>query len=393
VQRCSVTRTHLTGQQPDRPTPRGVDYDRYYCALDLLPGAPLEEIEDRLRLLRVAFNSDALPSGLKSQVKERSDRVEQAAHELFHHWASHGKAPPSADLSGAEDLLDALVEVLAGNGVDEAELRHGAHGTPTSGAAPGAAGRQKNGADLQGKDAETGAALDRRATAGTAPSGPPASASGNTIGGDSDSGLAPSARIEHPVALRAEPDGREISEPARPQWAALLGPAQAPCFPGANQRIFLNRPEPDPGVHRIEITLQLVHRHILVQQDRVRPPIGQRPLPIIAGPTATAPKCTSGNLAIASASEPQRRRHLPTTGSLLLKMGIFGIAIVIAAWLQLYNLDPAVPRSGSADGTIPAPPLSIQMGFEANTPRPTGAFAQPAGRNSNPGGAFGWPSR
>jgi len=143
-------------------------------------------------------------------------------------------------------------------------------------------------------------------------------------------------------------------------------------------------------VQRIEITLQLVHRHILVQQDRVRTPIDLQLPPAIAGPTAIAPKCMSGNPAIAGASKHRRRRLLPTIGSLLLKMGIFGVAIAIAAWLQLYDWDPVARGSGYPGSATPAP-LSKQM-VKANTPRPTGAFAQPVARNSN-GGAFGLPSR
>jgi hypothetical protein len=259
---------------------------------------------------------------------------------------------------------------------------------PAREAALSAAGRHRNRADLQSKHAETGAPLDRHPTARTAPHGRPEIATSNSTGSDVGSG--PSARNGRPVVLGAEPDGRNNSGSARP--VAVLESAQAPCFPFGNERILLNWPGPDSRVQSIEITLQLVHRHILVQQDRARVPIYQQPLPTMARPTAIASKCTSGNPAIAGSSDHRRRRHLPRTGSLLLKMGIFGVAIAIAAWLQLYNWDPAAPGSGYPGGTIPAP-LSKQMGFDANTPRPTGAFAQPVRRTSNLGGASGLASR
>jgi len=116
--------------------PRAIDYDADYRALDLAPGAPLREIEDRARLLYAAFHPDRLPGPLKARAAARSEIINRAADELSRYWKTHGAAPPASrahrrgarsehpgqagdGLGPAEGLLAALADAL-GAGVAEA---------------------------------------------------------------------------------------------------------------------------------------------------------------------------------------------------------------------------------------------------------------------------------
>jgi len=357
MQLNSATRTSRASEQADRPIQRGIDYDRYYRVLDLLPGAPLGEIEDRLWLLHDAFNSDALPSVMKSPAEERSKRIEQAAHELRDYWTAHGEAPPSTDLRGTEGLFDALVEVLAGS------VEGAAAGQSTRAISSGAASLPVNGSDVRGS--ETGAAVDPQRTAKSAPLVPPGTW----------------AIVSKPGNRVSDP--RETFELVRTQLAPQLLPALPTYFQGRNQPVFTSRPGYNSGVQRVEIALQVVHHHVHVQPECIRAPISEKPSvhhsaarPALTGPNAAAER-EPGNSALASANEARVRR----TGSMLLSIIVFAVAMALAVWLQLYNWGWAVPGAGRPSAAMPTPRLSS---FTGTAPRTTEAFLQPHGRGHHP---------
>lgn len=100
--------------------PPEIDYEDFYHALDLVPGAPLQEIEDRARLLRAAFEPELLPPQFRAVATERMRIIDRAAVELRRYCTTHGAPPPigcAAQTADAQPDLPAvgrLVEALAG---------------------------------------------------------------------------------------------------------------------------------------------------------------------------------------------------------------------------------------------------------------------------------------
>jgi hypothetical protein len=99
-------------EQRDPRVRRGCEYDEFYRTLELPPGAPLADVDAAASLLRVAFEPDGVPDHLKRQAEIREMAVDRAVSELRYFWRTYGETPPSADLSKAGGLFDALVEAL-----------------------------------------------------------------------------------------------------------------------------------------------------------------------------------------------------------------------------------------------------------------------------------------
>src|SRR5260370_10861924 len=82
----------------DLAAPEAIDYDGDYRALDLMPGAPLRDIEDRARLLHAAFQPRRLPAGLKARAEARTQTIDRGVDELSRYWQTHGAPPPTAEM-------------------------------------------------------------------------------------------------------------------------------------------------------------------------------------------------------------------------------------------------------------------------------------------------------
>src|SRR5260370_25815374 len=82
----------------DLAAPEAIDYDADYRALDLMPGAPLRDIEYRARLLHAAFHPPRLPPGLNARAGARTQMFELAVDEVSRYWQTHRAPPPTADM-------------------------------------------------------------------------------------------------------------------------------------------------------------------------------------------------------------------------------------------------------------------------------------------------------
>lgn len=100
---------------------RGSEYDAFYQTLDLPSGASLWQVEESARLLRTAFHPEGAPGRLRQRAEERTKAIDRAAKELRYFWRTYHRVPPSADLSHAGGLLDALVEALGESAVAVAD--------------------------------------------------------------------------------------------------------------------------------------------------------------------------------------------------------------------------------------------------------------------------------
>jgi hypothetical protein len=100
---------------------RGSEYDAFYRTLDLPPGASLRQVEDSARLLRAAFQPEGVSGRLRRPTEDRAAAIDRAAAELCYFWWTYERAPPSADLSQAGGLLDALVDALGESAIAAAE--------------------------------------------------------------------------------------------------------------------------------------------------------------------------------------------------------------------------------------------------------------------------------
>jgi hypothetical protein len=78
-------------------------YDSYYRALDLEPGASLEDIDRMWHILVQVWHPDRLPSGtaVHQHAVRRMQDINVARDELRAYWKAHGQAPPVGSTSGA----------------------------------------------------------------------------------------------------------------------------------------------------------------------------------------------------------------------------------------------------------------------------------------------------
>lgn len=67
-----------------------VDYTACYRILELSPGAPLKEIEEQARFLRVAFHPDKFQGHLKEHANERMKSINSAVNDLRAYWTGIG---------------------------------------------------------------------------------------------------------------------------------------------------------------------------------------------------------------------------------------------------------------------------------------------------------------
>jgi hypothetical protein len=389
MRRNLAATTSGTGQERDHPVRRGADYDRYYRALDLRPGAPLQEIEDRIQLLRAAFHPDELPHLLKSQAQERFNIIQWAADELRDYWETYAAAPPSADLSGTEGLLDALVEALEGSLIETAGGAAVARETSPARFHAEPAGPRIDrtnrrpdagrGDDRQRADDPPIAVPERRRAVAVQPyllARTPAASAGISGRGAGPRLPAPHGELGRAVVRRSEPAAQAVFGPE------IFGSGAGPPYDRGPHRLVVRHQLPaDPTVQRIEIALEIVQRHVFALPDHLQRMIRlDSPLDI-----DTANRANVGVVAvdpnpsvplIAGPSEPRRRRRF---SGALLALGIVGLAFALAIWIQVHGLD----RDGV--GTAPVAPPPQQLGLLATRPAPTGAFALPAARDPYPG--------
>jgi DnaJ-class molecular chaperone len=86
--------------------PKNIDYDECYSILELAPSAPLRQIEEQVKLLRLAWHPDKFNDRLKGHAEERLKSINAAFDELRRYWRAYGKAPRT-NTSRSRDHLGA----------------------------------------------------------------------------------------------------------------------------------------------------------------------------------------------------------------------------------------------------------------------------------------------
>jgi len=71
------------------------DYDALYRLLELPPGASLEDIEGRWKLLANLWHPDKIDLHSKETATRRLQEINNARDELRAYWRAYGKSPPT----------------------------------------------------------------------------------------------------------------------------------------------------------------------------------------------------------------------------------------------------------------------------------------------------------
>src|SRR5215471_3796279 len=79
--------------------PNAPEYDAWYRALDLEPGAPPQQIDDNWKLLASAWHPDKFSGGFRDKATQRLQQINAARDELNRYWREFGKAPPTSPLN------------------------------------------------------------------------------------------------------------------------------------------------------------------------------------------------------------------------------------------------------------------------------------------------------
>ncbi len=333
----------------DLAAPEAIDYDADYRALDLMPGAPLRDIEDRARLLHAAFHPPRLPAGLKARAEARTQMIDRAVDELSRYWQTHGAPPPTAEmrpgppgdpLDTPDDFFAALADAL---------------GTGAAGAPEGATGdrRTRPAAALR----EIAGGLSPRQFGVTPDRGDPIGR-----GEETDSGQT----IVIPGWLgRADPESRNIGFSEHSESRVHGFPAR-----GLRSRPGMTLPQNPEGRGR---PVTIFHPPVSAQPaplPRATPPAPSRPLPDAAVRVAAAPRDPPAP-GHEPTSDRQSRRPLSIARAVVVKLAIAGLVIAAALRLMQYRADlPSLPAIATG---WPGDPPARWSGLSGH--QPTGAAA------------------
>jgi hypothetical protein len=99
------------------------DYDASYRILDLEPGAGIEEIDTRWRLLAFAWHPDKFAAGpLRDRFERELQKINTARDELKKYWRAHGAPPPTAGRRSAGGVPPPPTRELAPEPAPEPDL-------------------------------------------------------------------------------------------------------------------------------------------------------------------------------------------------------------------------------------------------------------------------------
>jgi hypothetical protein len=76
--------------------PNAPEYDAWYRALDLEPGAAPEQIDENWKLLVNAWHPDKFAGGLRDKATARLQQINAARDELNRYWRDFGTPPPTS---------------------------------------------------------------------------------------------------------------------------------------------------------------------------------------------------------------------------------------------------------------------------------------------------------
>ena len=343
-----------------------IDYDADYRALDLMPGAPLRDIEDRARLLRAAFHPERLPAGLKARTETRSQMIDRAVDELSRYWKTHGAPPPTAAMRSAQagdlppaGLLAALADAL-GTGADEmldgASVEHGTWPVaPVRASSAGFPLRQIGDpvqtTAISGDREGTGSESSNAGFSELSPSGVPWF---RVRGPHSRLGMTSLQPREVPDLWVAVLHLYVSGQPAPPPPSKLLMAArQGPPF--EDMRQYLPTSVPD-FTYRPQPMIQVAQRLTGAATEPNAPDPGDEPI-----------------------GGRQNRQHRSIARPMVLRLAIVGLVIAAAALLMQYRADHVVlgasaePYSAIATG-LPGDPPARWSGLSPPH-QPTGAAA------------------